>query len=70
MSVAFTIRAAFRGDRILLEVMLHVASGEAAEQLAAKPPLAAAEPLSLLLRVRLEGLLSVAKSDIIVDGGE
>ena len=62
--VAFSIRAAFRGDRIPSELMFPAVSKEAAE-----PPMAAAQPLSLFLRVHFEGLLPVAESDMICRGG-
>ena len=79
--VAFSIRADFRGDRILSELMFPAVSGEAGElppmaeplavePLAAEPPMAAAEPLSLFLWVCFEGHLSVAESDMICRRGE
>jgi hypothetical protein len=49
--------------------MLPAASWEAAEPLAAEPPMTAAELLSLFLWVHFEGLLLVAESDMIVEGG-
>ncbi len=73
--VAFSIRAAFRGDRIPSELMFPAVFKEAveppptAEPLAAEPPMAAVQPLSLFLRVHFEGLLPVAESDMICRGG-
>ncbi len=57
-------------------MMLPAALWEAAEPppatkpLVAKLPMTAVEPLSLLLRVHFEGLLLVAESDMIVEGGQ
>jgi hypothetical protein len=71
----FNTRAALRGEIIPSWLVFPAALGEVveppptAEPLAVDLPKAGAEPLSLLRQVHFKGLLLVADSDMIVEGG-
>ncbi len=75
IKVTFNTRAALRGEIILSWLVFPAALGEVAEwpptaePLVAEPPMTGAEPLSLLRQVRFKGILPVADSDMIVEGG-
>ncbi len=75
IKVTFNTRAALRGEIIPSWLVFPAALREVAEPpptaepLAVDLPMAGAEPLSLLHQVHFKGLLLVADSDMIVEGG-